>query len=57
MSKPWFIYSWGNNDKRRILKGRRCQIVNAMKMNSVLVRFENGEQEVISRRALRKKRP
>jgi len=49
-----YIYAWGNNEKRAELKGRKCVVLARLKMNSVLVEFENGQQEVISRNALRK---
>lgn len=47
------IYYWGNNEKRRTLKGRRCRILARGKMRSVLVEFENGQREIVSYRALR----
>lgn len=51
----WYVFAWGNNPKRKTLKGRRCRIVASGKMGSCLVEFENGQQEVVSRRALRKR--
>ena len=48
------IYVWGNNPKRATLKGRRCHILHTMVANSMLVEFENGQQEVVSRRSVRK---
>lgn len=49
-----YRYAWGNNPKRATLKGRRCRVlVTARTMGSVLVEFENGQREVVSRRALR----
>lgn len=53
MKKHWYVYQWGNNDKRRRYKGRRCQILKSGSMGSVLVRFEDGEKTLTSRRALR----
>lgn len=48
-------FAWGNNAKRATLKGRRCRILAvARRMNSVLIEFEDGQQEVTSRRALRR---
>ena len=49
-----YIYKWRNNPKRATLYGRRCMVLARMKMNSALVRFENGQEEVISRNAIRK---
>ena len=53
---PLVIYrfAWGNNDKRRGLKGRRCVIEAAGALGSVQVRFlDNDQREIVSRRALR----
>jgi len=49
-----YTYAWGNNSKRATLKGRELIIIACLKMNSVIVRFDNGQEEVVSRRALRK---
>ena len=46
-------FAWGNNPKRATLKGRRCRKIASGKMGSVLVEFEGGQREIISRRALR----
>ena len=51
-----YIYVWGNNAKRRTLKGRRCRIVARGTMNSIEVEFENGKREIISGNAIRKKK-
>ncbi len=50
-----YVYSWKNNAKRKTLYGKRCRALAWGKMNSVLVEFENGMREVISRHALRLK--
>jgi len=49
-----YRFAWRNNPKRAALHGRRCRILVAGAMGSVLVEFENGQRELISRRALRK---
>lgn len=49
-----YIYYWKNNEKRKLLKGRRCRVIVRGDMNSALVEFENGQREIISRSALRK---
>jgi len=49
-----YIYSWGNNEKRRTMKNRICRVIYRGKMNSALVEFENGQREIISRNALRR---
>ena len=48
-----YIYCWGNNEKRKTLKGRRCKVTARGKMNSCRVEFENGQVEIVSRNALR----
>jgi len=52
-----YIYGWKNNPKRRGLHGRTCRALKWGKMNSVLVEFDDGQKEVISRNALRKEKP
>ena len=47
-------YYWGNNPKRKSLKGRKCRIIAAGKMNSIQIEFENGQMECVSRRAVRR---
>lgn len=49
-----YIYGWKNNPKRQSLYGKRCKALARGKKNSVLVEFENGDKEVVSRNALRK---
>ena len=50
-----FRYVWGNNAKRAELKGRACEVLARGALGSVLVRLENGQREVVSRRALRRR--
>ena len=50
-----YIYKWKNNSKRRELYGRECVVVARFKMNSAWVKFENGQEECISRNALKAK--
>jgi len=47
-------YGWKNNPKRQVLHKRRCRILRAGKMGSVLVEFANGQKEIVSSRALRR---
>lgn len=49
-----YIYTWGNNEKRKKLKGRKCKLLARLALNSAIVQFENGQREVVSRSALRK---
>jgi len=51
-----YIYRWGNNKIRAKLKGKICQVLARGSMNSALVQFNNGEQYVVSRNALRRER-
>jgi len=53
METKQYIYGWKNNAKRRALYGRRCRALARGKMNSVLVEFEDGNREIISRRAIK----
>jgi hypothetical protein len=49
-----YYYSWKNNEKRLTLYHRKLIVLQRMVGNSALVRFENGDLEVISRNAIRK---
>ena len=49
-----YRYAWGNNEKRAMLKGKRCKVIVRGRMNSALVEFENGQREIVSRNALRR---
>ncbi|OGP87179.1 MAG: hypothetical protein A2031_08210 [Deltaproteobacteria bacterium RBG_19FT_COMBO_43_11] len=49
-----YIYKWKNNEKRKTLFGRKCQVIKRTRANSALVEFENGQREIISRNALKK---
>ena len=52
-----YIYSWGNNEKRAAMKGRECRLLHTLRANSVIIEFvDNGQWEVVSRRALRRKK-
>lgn len=52
-----YRYNWKNNEKRRRLYGRRCQVIHRGRPNSALVEFiDNGQREVISRNALRREK-
>jgi hypothetical protein len=56
--KPTFpyTYAWKNNEKRATLHGRALRVLARGAMNSALVEFENGQREVISRNALRRRK-
>jgi hypothetical protein len=49
-----YRYVWGNNEKRRALKGRACVIEATGNLGSAQIRFlDDGSREIVSRRALR----
>jgi hypothetical protein len=55
---PVWTYAWGNNEKRKALKGRQCVILAHGRMRTVLVYFlDSGEQVTTSRWALRAPKP
>ena len=50
-----YVYVWGNNPARALLRGRRCRVlVRSRRFNSCLVEFEDGTLVVSSRNALRR---
>jgi hypothetical protein len=48
------IYNWGNNSKRKSMKGRACQILAVGALRSALIEFTNGQREIVARWALKK---
>ena len=51
------VYHWGNNPKRKHLKGKFCRVLGyGTTMHSVLVEFEDGERVITSVRAVRRRR-
>lgn len=59
MAQQLFRFCWGNNVKRRTMKGRICRVIaRAKKMNSCMIEFiDNGQRECVSRNSLRKVKP
>jgi hypothetical protein len=50
-----YVFVWANNPVRAALRGRRCRVlVRSRRFNSCLVEFDDGEQVVVSRNALRR---
>ncbi|KKL88147.1 hypothetical protein LCGC14_1927640 [marine sediment metagenome] len=50
-----YVYRWGTNAKQSAMKGRICRVTARGKLNSCAVVFlDDGQQEIISRNALRK---
>ena len=49
-----YVYTWGNNAKRKTLNGRICRVLWRLPLNSAIVEFQSGQRDVISRNALRK---
>lgn len=55
MKEQLYEYRWGNNEKRKTMKGRICRVDARGKMNSCGIKFiDNGQEECVSRNALRK---
>lgn len=55
MAEQLYTYCWGNNEKRKIMQGRTCKVIARAKRNNCWIEFEdNGQQECVSRWALRK---
>ena len=50
-----YRYAWKNNPKRAQMYGRACRILARGALGSVLVEFEGGQREIVSRRALRRR--
>ena len=50
-----YYFAWKNNPKRATLYKRELKVLARGAMNSALVEFENGQREVISRNALRRR--
>lgn len=50
---PTHRYTW-RKGRRPELYGRLCRVLVALRMNSVIVEWEDGMRDVVSRRALRK---
>ena len=40
-----YVYSWGNNEKRKTMKNRICIILIRGGMNSCLIKFEDNNQK------------
>ena len=53
MKYPYY-FVWGNNEVRKKLKGKRLRVIARGALNSALVEFEDGQQLIISRNAIRK---
>jgi hypothetical protein len=52
-----YVYRWGNNGRRRDLKGKRCRLLaQGSSMHSVLIELEDGEKVITSRRAIKKRK-
>lgn len=51
----WYRFGWRNNPRRAQLYGRRCRILaRSRRRGSVMVEWENGTRDIVSRRALRR---
>lgn len=55
MTEQLYEYRWGNNEKRKIMKGQICRVIAKASMNSCLIEFtDNNQKECVSRFAVRK---
>lgn len=52
MARKIAKYRWGNNEKRATMKGRECRVIARGEMSSIQIEFENGQREIVSRRAV-----
>jgi hypothetical protein len=52
-----YVFAWKNGEKWATLYGRRFRVIARGKsMNTVMVEFQDGQREVISRQAMRRVR-
>jgi hypothetical protein len=52
-----YVYVWKNNEKRKTMCGRECNVIARGSMNSIMIRFtDNGEKAIVSRHSVRIKR-
>lgn len=56
MNQYPYYFAWKNNPKRQTLYKRPLRVLTRGAMNSALVEFEDGQREVISRNAIRKRK-
>jgi len=52
-----YRYAWKNNAKRLTLYDRACRVVARGAMNSIMIEFEDGQWEIVSRYAIRRRSP
>ena len=50
-----YYFAWKNNSKRETLYKRACRVIARGDMNSCQIEFEDGQCEIVSRNALRKR--
>jgi len=47
------VFRWGNNEKRKLMKGRECTVISRGKMQSICIEFvDTRQREIVSRRAV-----
>jgi hypothetical protein len=49
----FYRYAWGNNEKRKTMQGRLCRVIARGKKNSIMIEFQDGQREVVSRHSIR----
>lgn len=48
------VFRWGNNPVRVKYKGKPCKVLRRGRLNSIVIKFEDGLRMVTSRNAVRK---
>ena len=54
MAAVKYYYAWKNNGKRMTMYRRKCRVIARGRMNSILIEFENGQREIVSRNSIRR---
>lgn len=55
VERELYRFCWGNNEKRIMMKNRKCVVLARGRMNSCMIEFtDNKQREIVSRNSLRK---
>lgn len=49
-----YVFRWKSNSKRLSMYRRRCRVLASGTKNSVMIEFENGQREIVSKYAVKK---
>lgn len=47
-----YFFAWGNNPKRKTMKGRACIVISRGRMNIEFI--DNGQRKIVSRNSIQK---